>query len=184
MMTAVAYYTGLRPSEVVMLRVRPLAVPAQGVRLEVAEADISFDEPGEPKTGPRGVPIPPVLVVVLASSRREQPHGFGWSVVPNPQRHSSERVELESVGHKPRRVYDCRHAAATTWLRAGMSLAETVRRLRHRVEVLVSTYVGALDDEEPLPINASTPSSADHLASCRRADSSDCYSRLDVSATR
>ena len=39
-------------------------------------------------------------------------------------------------------------AAATTWLRAGMPLAETTRRLGRSVESLVSTYVGALDDEE------------------------------------
>jgi hypothetical protein len=37
---------------------------------------------------------------------------------------------LESVGQKPMRVYDCRHAAATTWLRAGMPLGETARPLR------------------------------------------------------
>ena len=36
----------------------------------------------------------------------------------------------------------------TTWLRAGMPLGETARRLGHSVETLVSTYVGALDDEE------------------------------------
>ncbi len=35
---------------------------------------------------------------------------------------------LESVGQKQMRVYDCRHAAATTWLRAGMPLGETERR--------------------------------------------------------
>ena len=65
-MTAVAYYAGLRPSEVVMLRVRSTELPATGWgRLDVTEADISFDEPGEPKTGPRSVPIPPVLVNIL-----------------------------------------------------------------------------------------------------------------------
>ena len=65
-MTAVAYYAGLRPSEVVMLRVRSTELPADGWgRLDVTEADISFDEPGEPKTGPRSVPIPPVLVAML-----------------------------------------------------------------------------------------------------------------------
>ena len=65
-MTAVAYYAGLRPSEVVMLRVRSTVLPAEGWgRLEVTEADISFDEPGEPKTGLRSVPIPPVLVAML-----------------------------------------------------------------------------------------------------------------------
>ncbi|MEO6123997.1 MAG: hypothetical protein ABIR32_09830, partial [Ilumatobacteraceae bacterium] len=45
-------------------------------------------------------------------------------------------------------VCDCRHAAATTWLRAGMPLAETARRLGHSVETLISAYVGALDDEQ------------------------------------
>ena len=71
-MTAVAYYAGLRPSEVVMLRVRSTELPAEGWgRLEVTEADISFDEPGEPKTGPRSVPIPPVLVNMLREWVRE-----------------------------------------------------------------------------------------------------------------
>jgi len=47
------------------------------------------------------------------------------------------------------RIYDCRHAAATTtWLRAGMPLAETERRLGQSVETPVSTYIGALDVEE------------------------------------
>ena len=55
---------------------------------------------------------------------------------------------LESVGQQPLRVYDRRHAAAATRLRAGMPLGETARRLGQSVETLVSTYVGALDDEE------------------------------------
>ena len=157
-MTTVAYYAGLRPSEVVMLRVRSTVLPAKGWgRLEVTEADISFDEPGEPKTGPRSVPIPPVLVTMLSEwieqnrltdrdrllfrTRNDtRPSGSNWI--------RAWHRALESVGQKPLRVYDCRHAAATTWLRAGMPLAETARRLGHSVETLVSTYVGALDDEE------------------------------------
>jgi integrase len=157
-MTAVAYYAGLRPSEVVMLRVRSAVLPADGWgRLEVTEADISFDEPGEPKTGPRSVPIPPVLVKMLREwiddndlttperllfrTRNDtMPSGSNWA--------RAWHRALESVGQQPMRVYDCRHAAATTWLRAGMPLAETARRLGHSVETLVSTYVGALDDEE------------------------------------
>ncbi len=157
-MTAVAYYAGLRPSEVVMLRVGSAALPPEGWgRLEVTEADISFDEPGEPKTGPRSVPIPPVLVTMLREwiddnditsperllfrTRNDtMPSGSNWA--------RAWHRALESVGQKPIRVYDCRHAAATTWLRAGMPLAETARRLGHSVETLVSTYVGALDDEE------------------------------------
>jgi len=157
-MTAVAYYAGLRPSEVVMLRVRSAELPAEGWgRLDITEADISFDEPGEPKTGPRTVPIPPVLVAMLREwveqnditspdqllfrTRNDtRPSGSNWA--------RAWHRALESVGQPPLRVYDCRHAAATTWLRAGMPLGETARRLGHSVETLVSTYVGALDDEE------------------------------------
>ena len=157
-MTAVAYYAGLRPSEVVMLRVRSAELPAEGWgRLDITEADISFDEPGKPKTGPRTVPIPPVLVAMLREwveqndltspdqllfrTRNDtRPSGSNWA--------RAWHRALESVGQPPLRVYDCRHAAATTWLRAGMPLGETARRLGHSVETLVSTYVGALDDEE------------------------------------
>ena len=157
-MTAVAYYAGLRPSEVVMLRVRSVELPTEGWgRLDVTEADISFDETGEPKTGPRTVPIPPVLVNILREWIEENkftspdrllfrtrnntmPSGSNWA--------RAWHRALESVGQQPLRVYDCRHAAATTWLRAGMPLGETARRLGHSVETLVSTYVGALDDEE------------------------------------
>ena len=65
-MTAVAYYAGLRPSEVVMLRARALVLPSTGWgRIDVVEADIDWDEPGEPKTGERTVPIPPRLVAIL-----------------------------------------------------------------------------------------------------------------------
>jgi len=65
-MTAVCYFAGLRPSEVVMLRQRALELPEEGWgAIDVVEADIDLDESGDPKTGPRRVPIPPVLVAVL-----------------------------------------------------------------------------------------------------------------------
>lgn len=158
-MTAVAYYAGLRPSEVVMLRRRSATLPASGWgRLAVTEADISFDEPGEPKTGPRSVPIPPVLVQILKAWIAD--HAFapddlifrtrsGTLPASGNWRRAWHRA-LASIGEKPLRIYDCRHAAATTWLRAGVPLGETARRLGHSVDTLVSTYVGALDDEEVL----------------------------------
>ena len=57
---------------------------------------------------------------------------------------------LRQTGQAPLRVYDCRHAAATTWLKAGAPLGEVARRLGHSVETLVSTYVGALAEDEAL----------------------------------
>ena len=57
---------------------------------------------------------------------------------------------LRQTGHKSLRVYDIRHAAATTWLAAGVPLGEVARRMGHSVETLVSTYVGALTGDEDL----------------------------------
>jgi integrase len=159
-MTAVAYFAGLRPSEVVMLRVRSLTLPGEGWgRIDVTEADISYDEPGEPKTGPRRVPIPPVLVTLLRQWVEDNglsgPDDLLFRTAKGTRPSTSNwgrawRRALESTGQPPLRVYDCRHAAATTWLRAGVPLGETARRLGHSVETLVSTYVGALEGDEEL----------------------------------
>jgi integrase len=127
-MTAVAYYAGLRPSEVVMLRARALELPSSGWgRIEVVEADISFDEPGEPKTGPRSVPIPPVLVEMLIESLRAGCFGredllFRTRSDTRPTASNWVRCwqrGLAAAGLPRLRVYDSRHAAATTWLKAG-----------------------------------------------------------------
>lgn len=64
--TAVAYDAGLRPSEAVMLAGQGAAPSGEGQgRVDVTEADVSFDEPGEPKTGRGSVPIPRHLVELL-----------------------------------------------------------------------------------------------------------------------
>lgn len=159
-MTAVAYYAGLRPSEVVMLRPRVLDLPGAGWgRIDVREADVDVDESGEPKTGPRSVPIPPVLVAILREWLDEHPDFATDDLIfrtrsgKRPTQSNWGRAwkrALATVGHPPLRVYDCRHAAATTWLRAGVPLAEVARRLGHSVETLVSTYVGALPDDEAI----------------------------------
>ena len=158
-MTAVAYYAGLRPSEVVMLRPAALDLPPAGWgHIHVSEADVAFDTPGEPKTGPRTVPIPPQLVVMLAdwihhngfaagdlmfrTRTGKRPTASNWS---RALQRAARTCELP-----PMRIYDCRHAAATTWLRAGVPLGEVAKRLGHSVETLVSTYVHALSGDEDL----------------------------------
>jgi integrase len=160
MMTATAYYAGLRPSEVIMLRLRSLKMPDRGWgRVDVREADIDWDEPGEPKTGPRSVPIPPILVRMLRSWVTDRalidPEQllFRTRTGARPSESTWRRAwirALDTVGQPPLRVYDCRHAAATTWLRAGVPLGEVARRMGHNVQTLVSTYVGALDGDEAI----------------------------------
>jgi integrase len=158
-MTAVAYFAGLRPSEVVMLRAKALELPKRGWgRIHVTEADIAFDEPGEPKTGPRSVPIPPQLVAILRPWIEENDF-FGEDLLFRTRNGLRPRASnwsralhraLRESGHAPMRIYDCRHAAATTWLRAGVPLGEVAKRMGHSVETLVSTYVGALAGDEVL----------------------------------
>jgi len=103
------------------------------------------------------VPIPSVLVAMLREWVHEdnftspdlllfRTRNYTMSSGPNWAR--AWHCALESVDQRPMRIYDCRHAAATKWLTAGMRLAETARRLGHSVETHDTTYVGALDDEE------------------------------------
>lgn len=156
-MSSTMAYAGLRPSEVVMLRPRALMLPAEGWgRIDVAEADISWDEPGDPKTGEREVPIPDRLVATLAAwlelsdlksdelifrSRNDgRPSPSNWG--------RAWRLALDKVNHERLRVYDLRHFAATSWLHAGVPLGETARRMGHSVETLVANYVGALKGDE------------------------------------
>jgi integrase len=155
-MTSVAYYGGLRPSEVVMLRPAALRLPARGWgEIHVTEADVDFDDPGEPKMGARTVPIPAVLVgtlrgwldshdlaaddLLFRTRTGRRPSSSNWA-------RSLQRA-TKAAGAPTMRVYDCRHAAATTWIRAGAPLGEVARRLGHSVETLVSTYVGVLDGD-------------------------------------
>ena len=90
-MTSVMYYAGLRPSEVVMLRPRNLVLPRTGWgKIDVVEADISFDESGAPKTGERTVPIPPELVKL----DRDPSDETRRADVPDAQREATSDIEL------------------------------------------------------------------------------------------
>lgn len=158
-MTAIAYYAGMRPSEVVMLRRCRLELPCTGWGLiDVKEADIDFDVPGDPKTGPRTVPIPPQLVGILrewVDGHDFAPDDLLFRTRSGKRPTSSNWLRAwqraqRSVGLEPLRIYDCRHAAATTWLQAGVPLGAVAARLGHSVETLVSTYVGALDGDEAI----------------------------------
>ncbi len=155
-MTAVGYYAGLRPSETAMLRARSLDLPESGWgRIWVTEADDGEGIPADPKTGRRDVPIPPVLVERLTTWLDDRdlrdPDAFLFRTESGkrPNEQNWNRA-LAKVGHQPLRVYDCRHAAATTWLRAGVPLGEVARRLGHSVDTLVANYVGALETDEEI----------------------------------
>ena len=148
-MTAVAYYAGLRPSEVAMLRPRILRLPDNGWgRITVIEVDDGYDEPAEAKTGPRNVPILPILVTILRHWSEDNAVAseqllFRTRNGRRPSQSNWNRAlkrASEAVDHRPLSAYDCRHACATTWLQAGVPLDEAALRLGHSVETLVSYY--------------------------------------------
>ena len=156
-MTAVVYYAGLRPSEVVMLRPRAFHLPATGWgTIAVTEADIDWDEPGDPKTGNRTTPMPPRLVDLLRSWIEDRDLGadellFRTREGNRPSQSNWSRAlkrACENARHPRIRVYDFRHANATMMLKARVPLAEAARRLGHSVETLVSTYIGAMEGDD------------------------------------
>lgn len=157
-MTAVGYFAGLRPSEIVMLRPDVLDLPADGWgRIDVIDADDGYDEPADPKTGPRPVPIPEVLVEILqtwlSDNDGKQRRGLLFRTRGDRRPTLSNwgralKRASRIVGSEPITPYDCRHACATTWLGAGVPLGEAALRLGHSVETLVAYYIGALKGDD------------------------------------
>lgn len=104
------------------------------------------------------MPIPPVLVAMLRAWIEEKEFAdaellFRTRTGKRPTASNWARTfqrALRQTDHPPLRVYDCRHAAATTWLRAGVPVGEVARSMGHSVETLVSTYVGALNGDEQI----------------------------------
>ena len=95
MMSTVVYYAGLRPSEAAMLRPRALHLPDDGWgSIAVVEADDGWDEPVEPKTGNRTVPIPPRLVELLRSWITEHELGARRSPFPHPRWSQAVTIQL------------------------------------------------------------------------------------------
>ena len=137
-MTAVAYYAGLRPSEVVMLRPRALHLPSRvGATSTSTEADIGWDETGraedrsasstDPAAARRNARLmdrrpatSPTMNSIFRTRGGRRPTASNWS--------RALKRALVDAGCRPMRVYDCRHAAATAWLRAGVPLGDVAKR--------------------------------------------------------
>ena len=107
----------------------------------------------------REVPLPPDLVKRLRDHLKRWPSESG-KVFTNV---SGQPVTAENYGPVWGRartklwpdgnplakttVYDLRHTAATTMLRAGVMPSEVARRLGHSVDVLMRVYAGVFHDE-------------------------------------
>jgi integrase len=154
------YYGGLRPSEATAAHIEDFTLPKKDgwgsvtVRRAVAPT-ASKDVPrvaGRTKTGhEREVPLPPQAVALLRPVIGSRTKGLlvsgrgGNPLAGNTVDNAFKRVRGTHSEWTP---YWLRHAAATTWLAAGVSIATAARRLGHDPEVLVSTYAGSLPGDE------------------------------------
>ncbi len=109
----------------------------------------------------RVVPIPPQLVGILrghierfgttTDGRLFRGQQLGEPI--NPSIYTVAWKQARTIGLSPeqaasplaRRPYDLRHAAVSTWLAAGVPVAEVAERAGHTVEVLLKVYARCLD---------------------------------------
>ena len=128
--------------------------PAAGGASTSLKPTSSFDESGEPKTGPRSVPIPRPLVEMLAVvDRRRQVHQGATWLFRTRTGGPSDVVELvarrgvahcETIDRPPMRIIRLPPRRGDDVAdQAGVPLGEVARRIGHSVETLVSTYVGS-----------------------------------------
>lgn len=165
---------GLRPSEVAGLMTADLALPSDGWGLARLRGAIT--SPGSRYTGhgrvretkglkhraagtTREVPLPPSLVHRLVQHFDRWPGPADGLAFNNAAGRPVTAENYGKVWAKARSQlwptgplaktppYDLRHTAATTMLRAGVSLPEVSRRLGHSVDVLLRVYAGVFHDE-------------------------------------
>jgi len=175
---AVMYFAGLRPSEAVGLRKADCFLPEQGWGVltlhdthpvsgkQWTDSGERHDKRGlksrEAKED-RPVPIPPPLVAMLRAHLRE----FGtakdgrlftnergglvgsstyWRVWRDAREYAlPPDLQASILGGRP---YDLRHTCITTWLNAGVPVAEVARRVGNSPEVIHRVYEGCIYGQE------------------------------------
>ncbi len=109
----------------------------------------------------RVVPIPPRLVEILrghierfgttTDGRLFRGQQLGEPVGPSIYTQAWKQARVigltpaQAASPLARRPYDLRHAAVSTWLAAGVPVAEVAERAGHTVEVLLKVYARCLD---------------------------------------
>lgn len=154
-LTAGVYHAGLRPSEALVLEIEVLDLPEHGwgkafvsaAMQDQAAAWGDIDEEiGDPKTGQdRTVPLPPPYVEMLRDYIGDRTSGLLVTTrngkLPSYSNWTRAWIRArKSVGGKWR-LYDLRHACATTMIDAGLPHGEAAERLGHSVETLTANYI-------------------------------------------
>jgi integrase len=171
---AVVGIAGMRPSEAIAVLAADLGLPSDGWGLAVLRGALTspgtrFTSTGavvedkelkqRPPNATREVPLAPELVQRLRSHMERWPPVNGRVFTNAAGRAPTTtnygpvwvraRTELWPGGHRLGKttVYDLRHSAATTMLRAGVPPPEVARRLGHSVDILMRVYAGVFGDE-------------------------------------
>lgn len=148
---------GARPSETMDLTVEQLTLPDAGWgEVRITQANVGRTSPGQPKTGPRTVPLHPDTVAILRTWLTEQriTHGYLFRTRTGLRPSSSNWLRTlkrgcAAAGIRPLSPYDLRHICATTMVHvAGVPHGQAALRLGHSVEELIRTYIGTLDGDE------------------------------------
>jgi integrase len=160
-LTACVYYCGMRPSEALALRVEQMELPPTGWGSALVSAAMQDEsnawgspdeEVGDTKTGvDRTVPLPPALVAMIRTYVGDRASGPLVSTrngrLPTYSNWSRAWSRARKVVGGKWRLYDLRHACATTMLDAGLSHGEIAERLGHSVETLTANYIQSSDGD-------------------------------------
>jgi integrase len=152
-LTALVYFTGMRPSEALMLDVEDLTLPGSGqlgeVRVWRAHKDagklysVLGEDLNDTKTGgTRTAPLVPELVDMLLAFIGGRTSGplvrtRNGNV---PTASNWHRAWKRASGDAGLRIYDLRHACASLWLSNGVQETEVAEMLGNSVETLMAVY--------------------------------------------
>ena len=175
---AVMYFAGLRPAEVLALRIQDCTLPKTGWgELTFAESspyaapiwtDNGEDSPRKSlkhraKQESRTVPACPELI------RHIRAHAEQFGIAPDGRLFTSTAggklryatfaniwsrtraaalTKAQAASPLAGRPYDLRHAAVSTWLNAGVAAPQVAEWAGHSVQTLLSTYAKCIDGQE------------------------------------
>lgn len=151
-----AFYTGMRPCEMLALRWDSVDLERRRLRVSRVMVDGEIHERVKTKYA-RDVLLNDRALIALGEAQRMKAEDATYVFPPadgrgdfissenTPKRHLN--LALEQLGIRRRRQYATRHTYATVCLMAGMTPAFVAKQLGHSVQVLLETYARWIDSE-------------------------------------
>ena len=170
---AVAFYTGMRPGEIIALRIDDVNLKEMYINVDKRIKKGIEDTP-KTKSGIRKIPIFNVLVTYLKNQielakKINTPYLFftptkGTPFYSSDKLHSYWNTLLEKVNIEQRAMYNTRHTFATMMIKKGVDMFKTSQTLGHKnIHETLTNYAKYLPNEN-LNIQRDIDFSADKLA--------------------